>query len=272
MIHDFAGFSRLDEAKKYAPEKMDWVRSRIGEWISEELPTNVALRSNLASDPGFQTFLQSTGLRMSDPKEKIDPALRDKLGKYMGQMGRDAAYGLVKAAEDASDLISLKVSRFGKSEEPGRRGRKPGSKNRPKPTDEQREMEDIISKVEAQLRMFELVGTPEGGGEEWMLTPGKRHRGRPPRERPKTDTVSSLRQIIRLDEIAVKDKQDEMRELKTRMSELESSVAKLNDHIEARRVAVAGLYSDFMDELAVRMKMTPEQKDAVVSHFADRMR
>jgi len=173
----------------------------------------------------------------------------------MTQVGHLTSFQMVKELEEVSDLISQRAKRFGKPEVPGKRGRKPGSKNRPGPTEEELGMRELIEKVETQKRMFELGGAAAG-----------QKRGR---DESATQTVSELRQKVRLAELEIEKNQDEVRRLAASMKRVQDMIDSDRSAVLRNEQEISSMYDAFYSDMARRFGMTQEQEEALRAHFED---
>jgi phosphoenolpyruvate carboxylase len=253
-MHSFDEYSRINEAKNYSKEKMEWIRERIGDWIADEIETNKTLLDRFTANKQLRTFLQSKNIRSNDPKETLVAAIRAGLGKFLNQIGHLPAFETLKDLQEHSDTLAQKISRFGKPEEPGKRGRKPGSKNKPK---EDPEFANLVAKVEAKKRLFELGGESDS----WVRTRGGRGRDQ------STETVSQLRQRIRNAEIEIEEAQAEIRSLENKLALAKSGVESSRKTIESHMEQIDAMYDSFYSDMASSLGISKDQIDQVRSQI-----
>jgi len=253
-MHSFDQYSRIYEAKNYSKDKMEWIRERIGDWVADELESNRGILDRFAANKQLRTFLQSNNLRPTDPTENIAGAVRTGLGKFLNQIGHLLAFETIKDLQEHSETLAQRISRFGKPEEPGKRGRKPGSKNKPK---QDPGFTNLVAKVEAKKRLFELGGESES----WVRTRGGRGRDQ------STETVSQLRQRIRNAEIEIEEAQAEIRSLENKLALAKSGVESSRKTIESHMEQIDAMYDSFYADMASSLGISKDQIDQVRSQI-----
>ena len=130
MILKFEEYD-VNEARGYSDDKFDWICDNIGTWIWREIESgNVSLLNYLKTVPVFKDFQQSAQFSLTN--DELSRERLKSLGGFLHRISSKDSNSFIKSLSEASQAIKFKISRFGKSEIPGKRGRPFGSKNRPK--------------------------------------------------------------------------------------------------------------------------------------------
>jgi hypothetical protein len=161
MVFKFKDYF-IKEARTFSDEKFDWITSKAAEWIWDEMQ-NANFFKKLKNNQSFRDFENSIEFSFSaedsNPTTELQRAMLAKtklnnLGGFLNVLPKNVSNEFVKFLVDNSETIKFKISRFGKSETLGKRGRKPGSKNKPKET-KQKDPEisnEEIRILEAEIR------------------------------------------------------------------------------------------------------------------------
>ena len=119
------------EGRMLSAEKFTWISEKIGDWLFGELFGNPQKVQSLPFFEQFKNFLKKNTTEKIDTNSQIVMALH-YLKDFLNQMEPKDSQFFIKKVSIDYPTIAQKILRFGKPEEPGKRGRPMGSKNKPK--------------------------------------------------------------------------------------------------------------------------------------------
>lgn len=122
----------LTEARSMSDEKFEWITKNLGEWLFNDLVEKPVLVNSIPGIERFKNYLKVRTTEKANSDEDIVSAL-DRLEDFLNMLSPRDSQTMIKAIMEKFPNVRYKISRFGKPELTGsKRGRKPGSKNKPK--------------------------------------------------------------------------------------------------------------------------------------------
>lgn len=192
------------EARLISDEKFEWIVKNLGDWLFTELYSKPQLINSLPFIEQFKTFVKHKTTEKKDSDEDLVSALY-RIDDFLNLMNPKQSQEFIKKVIDIFPIIGLKISRFGKPETSGKRGRPFGSKNKIQKVDYQTEPELDITK-----------GRPSPQIDEPQITQSEpKRRGRKPLDSPFT---AIERHIFK------KEGPEKIEKMETKVKELDSQV------------------------------------------------
>lgn len=133
------------EARLISDEKFDWIIQNLGDWLFEELYSRPQLVNSLPYLEEFKTFIKYKTTEKKDSDEDLVSALY-RIDDFLNLMPAKQSQDFIKSVSTTFPKIAFKISRFGKPETLGKRGRPFGAKNKIKKVDYRPEPELDITK------------------------------------------------------------------------------------------------------------------------------
>lgn len=121
----------ITEARMLSDEKFNWVSEKMGDWLFGELFGNPQKVQSLPFIEQFKDFLKNKTTEKSETNSDLVMGLHN-LKDFLNQLEPKDSQFFIKKVSTDYPTIAQKILRFGKSEEPGKRGRPIGSKNKQK--------------------------------------------------------------------------------------------------------------------------------------------
>ena len=121
----------LSEARMMGNEKFDWVASNMGNWLFDELFANPDKIQSLPNMDQFSTWVSSKIKKTPTSTDLVDNL--DLMETFLHRLDPKESSAFIKSVISTFPVILNKITRYGKPEVMGKRGRPMGSKNKPKP-------------------------------------------------------------------------------------------------------------------------------------------
>lgn len=121
----------LSEARMMSDDKFDWIVSKMGDWLFDELYSKPQLVKSLPNIDQFRTFVKYKTTDKADTDADLVESLNN-MSDFLNMLSPKDSQNFIKSVQATFPNISAKISRFGKPEKKGNRGRPAGVKNKPK--------------------------------------------------------------------------------------------------------------------------------------------
>ena len=128
---DFYG-DILVEARTMGNEKFNWVAENLPNWLFDELYLKPEIIKSLPNMDQFSTYVGSTIKKSPNSSDLVSNL--SLLESFLHRLDQKESANFIRKVLETFPKIKAKILRFGKPEitTPGKRGRKLGSKNKPK--------------------------------------------------------------------------------------------------------------------------------------------
>lgn len=157
----------LSEARLMSDEKFDWIVNNLGEWLFEELYSQPQLINSLPNMDQFKTFVKYKTTEKADTDSDLVGALY-RISDFLNMLSPKESQNFIKSVSSTFPKVAAKISRFGKPEKTGNRGRPAGSKNRIK--DLEPEIDTNIS-LEPKKQEIPQPSEPKKRGRKPLQSP-----------------------------------------------------------------------------------------------------
>lgn len=148
----------LVEARYSSDEKFDWIASKMETWLFDKMVSAPYLMKGMRWAPKFRDYIKNNTREPYETESNLVMAL-DHIEDFLQSISKRDSQDIIKDIIKVFPDIQMKISRFGKPEVPGKRGRPAGSKNRPK-SDKEVEMDIDISMPKSEPELSLEPETP----------------------------------------------------------------------------------------------------------------
>lgn len=125
----------INEARYYSDEKFNWVASNMGGWILDSTIDNPVKIASLPMFDEFKRWLSTNTTKSTKSNDDIILAT-DYLDSFLNSLSQRDAQNFIKTAMERFPIVKTKITNYLKNEIQDtigkRRGRPPGSKNKPR--------------------------------------------------------------------------------------------------------------------------------------------
>lgn len=125
----------ITEARYYSDEKFNWVASNMGSWILDSTIDNPVKIQSLPMLQEFQSWLSTNTTKATKSSDDLVLAT-DYIDSFLNSLSPRDAQNFIKTAMERFPIVKTKIANYLKDEIQDnigkRRGRPPGSKNKPK--------------------------------------------------------------------------------------------------------------------------------------------
>lgn len=125
----------LTEGKYFSDEKFEWVSKNIGGWIFEDVVNNSARILGLPFFDVFKRWLEEFTQAKTKTNDDMAIATEEHIANFLNELDKKQSQNFFRIASERFPKVKQGILSYGKPERvPGevRRGRKPGTKNKPK--------------------------------------------------------------------------------------------------------------------------------------------
>lgn len=138
----------LIEARYSTDEKFNWMASKMESWLFDKFFANPKLMRSMRWVPKFREYIKNNTNSEYETDSNLVMAL-DHIEDFLQSLSKRDSQDIIKEIGFTFPDIKQKIARFGRPEEPGKRGRPLGSKNKPKePSSDDINIEKTIEKPE----------------------------------------------------------------------------------------------------------------------------
>jgi len=120
----------LTEARTMASNKFTWVAENMGDWLYDELYKSPEIIKGLPNIDQFSTYVGSTIKKTPTTNDLVENLWL--MDTFLNRLDQKDSANFIKSVLKTFPKILGKISRYGKPESSGKRGRPMGSKNKPK--------------------------------------------------------------------------------------------------------------------------------------------
>jgi hypothetical protein len=151
----------ISEARYSSDEKFDWIASKMENWLFDKMVGAPYLMKGLRWAPKFREYIKNNTREPYETESNLVMAL-DHIEDFLQSLSKRDSQDVIKDIMISFPDIRAKISRFGKPEVAGKRGRPAGSKNTPK-TDREFDVDVTLSKPK--------ISEPEVSSDPISVTP-----------------------------------------------------------------------------------------------------
>lgn len=119
----------LIEARYSSDEKFDWIASKMESWLFDKMYAVPNMLMSQRWAPKFKDYVKNNTNEPVETEAQLVMAL-DNIDGFLQSLPKRDSQEVIKQISLSFPDIAAKISRFGKSETPGKRGRPFGSKNK----------------------------------------------------------------------------------------------------------------------------------------------
>lgn len=121
----------ISEARYSSDEKFDWIASKMESWLFDKMVSAPYLIKSMKWAPKFREYIKNNTREPFETDSNLVMAL-DHIEDFLQSLSKRDSQDVIKDIMISFPDIKAKISRFGKPEVAGKRGRPVGSKNIPK--------------------------------------------------------------------------------------------------------------------------------------------
>lgn len=121
----------ISEARYSSDEKFDWIASKMESWLFDKMVSAPYLMKGMKWAPKFREYIKNNTREPFETDSNLVMAL-DHIEDFLQSLSKRDSQDVIKDIMISFPEIRAKISRFGKPEVAGKKGRPAGSKNSPK--------------------------------------------------------------------------------------------------------------------------------------------